>query len=199
MLSVHTSLATAVVVYILREKSMSEASSNFGAPGIAERLSVLRTPQPGTAPLKTNTPKRMRLEVLIGVVVVLAGITMALFLSGSSSSPAIGGEPATSSPKVDVPNSRLMAGEAFIAIAVEPGNFPPSLVVGDTVRVVVTPSNDGSGSVRNLKETTVVQSVMPPADMGTQFVVTVRAPESIATAIAASGPLHLSIVRGNNQ
>ena len=178
---------------------MSEASSNFGAPGIAERLSVLRTPQPGSAPLKTNTPKRMRLEVLIGVVVVLAGITMALFLSGSSSSPAIGGEPATSSPKVDVPNSRLMAGEAFIAIAVEPGNFPPSLVVGDTVRVVVTPSNDGSGSVRNLKEITVVQSVMPPADMGTQFVVTVRAPESVATAIAASGPLHLSIVRRNNQ
>jgi hypothetical protein len=198
MLSVHTSLVTAVVVYILREKSMSEASSNFGAPGIAERLSVLRTPQPGTAPLKTNTPKRMRLEVLIGVVVVLAGITMALFLSGGGSSPAIGGEPATSSPKVDAQDSRLMAGEAFIAIAVDPGNFPPSLLVGDTVRVVVTPSNDGSGSVRSLKELTVVQSVTPPAEMGTQFVVTVRAPESLATAIAASGPLHLSIVKGDN-
>ncbi len=198
MLSVHTSLATAVVVYILREKLMSEASSNFGAPGIAERLSVLRTPQPGTAPLKASEPKRMRLEVLIGVVVVLAGITMALFLSGGSSAPATKGEPATISPKTDVPNSRLMAGEAFIAIAVEPGNFPPSLVVGDTVRVVVTPSNDGSGSVRSLKETTVVQSVTPPADMGTQFVVTVRAPESLATAIAASGPLHLSIVKGNS-
>jgi hypothetical protein len=198
MLSVHTSLATAVVVYILREKSMSEASSNFGAPGIAERLSVLRTPQPGSAPLKTNTPKRMRLEVLIGVVVVLAGITMALFLSGGGSSPAIGGEPATSSPKVDAQDSRLMAGEAFIAIAVDPGNFPPSLLVGDTVRVVVTPSNDGSGSVRSLKELTVVQSVTPPAEMGTQFVVTVRAPESLATAIAASGPLHLSIVKGDN-
>ena len=198
MLSVHTSLATAVVVYILREKSMSEASSNFGAPGIAERLSVLRTPQPGSAPLKTNTPKRTRLEVLIGVVVVLAGITMALFLSGGSSSPAIGGEPATSSPKVDAQDSRLMAGEAFIAIAVDPGNFPPSLLVGDTVRVVVTPSNDGSGSVRSLKELTVVQSVTPPAEMGTQFVVTVRAPESLATSIAASGPLHLSIVKGDN-
>jgi len=197
MLSVHTSLATAVVVYILREKSMSEASSNFGAPGIAERLSVLRTPQPGTAPPLTNTPKRMRLEVLIGVVVVLAGITMALFLSGGSSSPAIGGEPATSSPKVNAQDSRLMAGEALIAIAVDPGNFPPSLLVGDTVRVVVTPSNDGSGSVRSLKELTVVQSVTPPAEMGTQFVVTVRAPESLATAIAASGPLHLSIVKGN--
>lgn len=197
MLSVHTSLATAVVVYILRENSMSEASSNFGAPGIAERLSVLRTPQPGTAPPLTNTPKRMRLEVLIGVVVVLAGITMALFLSGGSSSPAIGGEPATSSPKVDAQDSRLMAGEALIAIAVDPGNFPPSLLVGDTVRVVVTPSNDGTGSVRSLKELTVVQSVTPPAEMGTQFVVTVRAPESLATAIAASGPLHLSIVKGN--
>jgi hypothetical protein len=199
MLSVHTSLATAVVVYILREKSMSEASSNFGAPGIAERLSVLRTPQPGTPPLKTNTPKRMRLEVLIGVVVVLAGITMALFLSGGgSSSPAIGGEPATSSPQVDAQDSRLMAGEAFIAIAVDPGNFPPSLMVGDTVRVVVTPSNDGNGSVRSLKELTVVQSVTPPADMGTQFVVTVRAPESLATAVAASGAIHLSIVKGDS-
>ena len=178
---------------------MSEASSNFGAPGIAERLSVLRTPQPGTAPLKTNVPKRMRLEALIGVVVVIAGITMALFLGGGSSSPVIGGESATSSPKVDAQNSQLMAGEALISIAVEPGNFPPSLFVGDTVRVVVTPSNDGSGSVRSLKELTVVQSVTPPADMGTQFVVTLRAPESIATAIAASGPLHLSIIRGDSQ
>ncbi len=199
MLSVHTSLVTAVVVRIFREKSMSEASSSFGAPGIAERLSVLRTPQPGQAPLKTDAPKRMRLEVLIGVVVVIAGITMALFLGGGSSSPVIGGESATSSPKVDAQNSRLMAGEALIAIAVEPGNFPPSLFVGDTVRVVVTPSNDGSGSVRSLKEITVVQSVTPPADMGTQFVVTLRAPESIATAIAASGPLHLSIIRGDSQ
>jgi hypothetical protein len=65
--------------------------------------------------------------------------------------------------------------------------------------VVVTPSNDGNGSVRSLKEITVVQSVTPPADMGTQFVVTLRAPESIATAIAASGPLHLSIIRGDSQ
>ena len=199
MLSVHTSLATAVVVSFLREKSMSEASNNSGAPGIAERLSVLRAPQPGTAPNRASAPKRMRLEVLIGVVVVLAGVTMALFLSGGNSSPVGTGEPATSSPEVDVQNSRLMAGEAFIAIAVEPGNFPPSLVVGDTVRVVVTPSNDGSGSVRNLKETTVVQSVTPPAEIGTQFVVTVRAPESLATAIAASGPLHLSIVKGNKK
>jgi hypothetical protein len=197
MLSVHTSLATAVVVSFLREKSMSEASNNSGAPSIAERLSVLRAPQPGTAPNRASAPKRMRLEVLIGVVVVLAGVTMALFLSGGNSSPVDTGEPATSSPEVDIQNSRLMAGEAFIAIAVEPGNFPPSLVVGDTVRVVVTPSNDGSGTVRNLKETTVVQSVTPPAEMGTQFVVTVRAPESLATAIAASGPLHLSIVKGN--
>ena len=199
MLSVHTSLATAVVVSFLREKSMSEASNNSGAPGIAERLSVLLAPQPGTAPNRASAPKRMRLEVLIGVVVVLAGVTMALFLSGGNSSPVGTGEPATSSPEVDIQNSRLMAGEAFIAIAVEPGNFPPSLVVGDTVRVVVTPSNDGSGSVRNLKETTVVQSVTPPAEMGTQFVVTVRAPESLATAIAASGPLHLSIVKGNKK
>ena len=199
MLSVHTSLATAVVVSFLREKSMSEASNNSGAPGIAERLSVLRAPQPGAAPNRASAPKRMRLEVLIGVVVVLAGVTMALFLSGGNSSPVDTGEPATSSPEVDIQNSRLMAGEAFIAIAVEPGNFPPSLVVGDTVRVVVTPSNDGSGSVRNLKETTVVQSVTPPAEMGTQFVVTVRAPESLATAIAASGPLHLSIVKGNKK
>ena len=199
MLSVHTSLVTAVVVSFLREKSMSEASNNAGAPGIAERLSVLRAPQLGTAPNRASTPKRMRLEVLIGVVVVLAGITMALFLGGGNSSSVGPGEPATSSPEVDIQDSRLMSGEAFIAIAVEPGNFPPSLAVGDTVRVVVTPSNDGSGSVRNLREITVVQSVMPPADMGTQFVVTVRAPESLATAIAASGPLHLSIVKGNSQ
>jgi hypothetical protein len=139
------------------------------------------------------------MELLIGVVVILVGITMALFLSGGSSTPSSGGEPETSSPKVESKDSRLMAGEAFVAIAVEPGSFPPSLVAGDTVRVVVTPGNDGNGNVRSLKEITVVQSVTPPADMGTQFIVTVRAPESIATAIAASGPLHLSIVNGAGQ
>ena len=177
---------------------MSEASSNFGAPGIAERLSVLRTPQPSTTPPKVSTPKRMRLEALIGLVVVLAGITMALFLSGGSSTPTSGGEPVTSPPSADIQNSSLMAGEAFIAIAVESGNFPPSLAIGDTVQVVVTPSNDGTGTVHSLKEITLVQSVTPPTDMGTQYVVTVRAPESLATAIAASGPLHLSIVKGNS-
>jgi hypothetical protein len=34
--------------------------------------------------------------------------------------------------------------------------------------------------------------------MGTQFVVTVRAPESLATAVAASGAIHLSIVKGDS-
>lgn len=178
---------------------MAEASSNFGAPGVGDRLSALRTSQPGTPSLTVTTPKRMRLELLIGSVVILVGITMALFLSSGSSTPSSDGNPVTSSPKIEVQDSHLMAGEAFVAIAVEPGSFPPSLTTGDTVRVVVTPSNDGTGSVRSLKEITVVQSVTPPADMGTQFIVTVRAPESIATAIAASGPLHLSIVKGENQ
>ncbi len=178
---------------------MAEASSNFGAPGIGDRLSALRTSQPGTQALTATTPKRMRMELLIGVVVILAGITMALFLSGGSSTPSSDGNPVTSSPKIEVRDSHLMAGEAFVAIAVEPGSFPPSLTAGDTVRVVVTPSNGGTGSVRILKEVTVVTSVTPPADMGTQFIVTVRAPESIATAIAASGPLHLSIVNGESQ
>lgn len=199
MFSVHTSLAMVRIVEIMREKLMSEASSNYGAPGVGDRLSALRTSQPGTPPLTISTPKRMRMELLIGVVVILVGITMALFLSGGSSTPSSGGEPETSSPKVESKDSRLMAGEAFVAIAVEPGSFPPSLVAGDTVRVVVTPGNDGNGNVRSLKEITVVQSVTPPADMGTQFIVTVRAPESIATAIAASGPLHLSIVNGASQ
>ena len=91
-------------------------------------------------------------------------------------------------------NSELTDGEALVAVAVETGNFPPSLTVGDVVRVIVTPNSTGVGEVHGLTDTTIVHSVSPPSDIGSQFVVTLRAPATAATAIAASGPIHLAII-----
>jgi hypothetical protein len=92
-----------------------------------------------------------------------------------------------------------MSGEAFVPIAVESGNFPPVLKDGDQVRVIVTPDSNGTGTVRGLDETTVVHDIETPGDIGTKFVVTVRAPEGVAAAIAASGPVFLAIINKDGQ
>ena len=175
---------------------MSEASNNYGAPGIAERLSVLRSPQTAPTSGVSKTPNRGKAELLIGVIVVLASILLAFLFRGGNKSPAITADSVLSESTVVDSRLNLMSGEALVAVAINPGNFPPSLAPGDTVRVVVTPGSDGSGTVRSLKEITVVQSVTAPTDMNNQFVITMRSEESIATAIAASGPVHLAIVKG---
>jgi hypothetical protein len=175
---------------------MPETSNNLGAPGIAERLSALRTAQSSPITGGQRQPKRIRTELLIGFIVILAGVTMAIFLRGGKGSVIVNETVQTKQTTITTDESRLMAGEALVAVAIDVGNFPPSLAPGDTVRVVVTPSNDGSGTVHSLKEITVVQSVSAPSDMNNQFVVTMRSEESLATAIAGSGPVHLSIIKG---
>jgi hypothetical protein len=45
----------------------------------------------------------------------------------------------------------------------------------------------------------VVHDIETPGDIGTRFVVTVRAPEEVAAAIAASGPVFLAIINKEGQ
>jgi hypothetical protein len=176
---------------------MADLSSGYGAPGISDRLSALRTPSPqGGNHSVAPRPRKIRTEVLVGGLVVLVGVGLALFAVREPASTAttnIDGS-FTTVAQAEGENSDLTDGEALVAVAVETGNFPPSLTAGDVVRVIVTPNSNGVGEVHGLADTTIVHSVSPASDIGSQFVVTLRAPATAATALAASGPIHLAII-----
>ena len=175
---------------------MAESSSGYGMPGIGDRLSALRTPPQSVAQVIPPQPRRMRTEILVGLLVILLGIGLALFAMRGTNAPvatSVDGSITTVAQSSES-NSDLADGEAFVAVAVETGNYPPSLSEGDVVRVIVTPNSNGEGEVRGLADTTIVQSIDPPADMGSQYVVTLRTPAAVATALAASGPVHLAII-----
>ena len=175
---------------------MSETSNGYGIPSVTDRLSALRTPSQQQPAQATGGPRQIRKEALIGVLVAATGIALALYLRGGSSPESLVAKVDTSVESTgSIPvSTQLMGGEAFVPIAVESGNFPPALKDGDQVRVIVTPDSNGTGTVRGLEETTVVHDIETPDDLGTKFVVTVRAPEEVAAAIAASGPVLLAII-----
>jgi len=168
---------------------MSETSTSHG---FNERLSALRPPSSSSDMRGDRTQgSRVRIELLLGIVLVGFGLIAAVFFSGKSAGPvapldsvavAIGSPPAPA------------AGEVLVPVAVKEGRFPPSLAPGDVVRIIVTPSLDGFGDLRALTERTVVHSISSPSDLGTEWVVTLVGTESVLAAIAGSGPVHLGIV-----
>jgi hypothetical protein len=90
----------------------------------------------------------------------------------------------------------LGEGESLIATAMEEGTFPPALSVGNVVAIVTTPSTSVlDGDVSRLTQTAVVYAVSPPNQFSTKTVVTLRAESEVAEKIAASGPVHLSILQ----
>jgi hypothetical protein len=174
-------------------QEMSGMSAEYGTPGVAERLSAIRTPQ--AQPAATVTPRKIRSEFIIGVLIILVGVALAFLFLGKPSVPAtVVSIPGAEISAVASESGALMTGEAFVAISVPVGNFPPKIKVGNSVRAVVTPSSDGSGTVRMLRDVLLVQAVDSPTDIGTSHVVTVRAPEAVAISLAASGPIHLVVV-----
>jgi hypothetical protein len=176
---------------------MPDSTGGYGMPGMADRLSALRTPPPqgGNQPVPTQS-RKIRTEILLGALVVLIGVGIALFAMGRTADTPITNTDGsiTTVAQSAGSNSDLMDGEAFVAVAVETGNFPPSLTKGDVVRVIVTPNSNGVGEVHGLADSTIVHSIDPPSDIGSQVVVTLRAPTATATALAASGPVHLAII-----
>ena len=176
-------------------QEMSGMSAEYGTPGVAERLSAIRTPQaPPAAPV---TPRKIRSEFIIGAVVILVGVALAFLFLGKSPAPvAVVPIPGAEASATASESGALMTGEAFVAISVPVGNFPPNIKVGNSVRAVVTPSSDGTGSVKMLRDVLLVQAVNSPTDIGTSHVVTVRAPEAVAVSLAASGPVHLVVIGG---
>jgi len=172
---------------------MSEQPSGYGSSGATERLSMIRGARTSVAaPLGTKLQNK-NLQLIIGIGIILIGIALAISMRGNAAPSAIPSSP-NSAESIAVKDIGLMNGEAFVAISIETGNFPPALAVGDVVRIIVTPSNDGGGTVRGVKERTVVQAIQAPSDIGSRYVITVRASETIAREIAASGPIFISII-----
>lgn len=179
---------------------MSDTSGAFGTTGSTDRLSSLRAAA-APAPTRSRTSSaraKVRLELWAGVILVLGGIALALYLRGGADT-----APTTQIPSADSvpasPDSQpvqgLLAGEVVVAFPADDGHYPPSLGAGDEVRLIVTPGMDGAGEVRPLPERTFVVSVDSPSASGGERVITVRGPESIATALAASGPVRVAIVK----
>jgi hypothetical protein len=94
------------------------------------------------------------------------------------------------SPNVDA----LLEGEAYIAVAAAVGTFPPSLTPGDTVQVVIAPNMNSGDIARTLAEQGVVRDIRPPSEFGNTFVITIRAPQSVATAMIDAEKVHLVVV-----
>ena len=179
---------------------MSDTSGGFNVGGSADRLSAMRAPATAVQPPSRGSNRGLRIEFVLGILLILGGIAVALYVRGAPTTAPMTSVVMNPSPESGAETHgtvTLLAGEVAAAFAVEDGNYPPSLRVGDVVRIVVTPGNDGAGEVRSLLERTVVMSIDEPSDAGTKRVVTVRGPESIVTALASSGPVHVAVLGGS--
>jgi len=170
---------------------MPDIPTSLSSSSGPDRLSALR--QNSQSQLGTITQRKIRIELLLGVGAFFVLIAVLFLLFGGKST---GVAPSTSVvAETEQSVGQLQTGEAFTAIALEEGSFPPDVEKGDEVRIVVTPNADGSGTTRALEETTIVESLSGTSDVGGRYVMTVRGPESVVLAIAASGNVHIAIVR----
>lgn len=94
------------------------------------------------------------------------------------------------SPQVDA----LLEGEAYIPVAAAVGTFPPSLSPGDTVQIVVAPNINTGEMARTLVEQGVVRDIRPPSEFDNTFVITIRAPQTVATAMIDAEKVHLVVI-----
>lgn len=174
-----------------RELLMSDIPTGHGSSSGADRLNALR--QNTQLQLGITSHRKIRMELLLGIGVFLVLVAFLFVVVGGDSD---GVTPSTSIAAPSQQNSdELQSGEAFIAIALDEGTFPPDVKKGDQVRVVVTPNSDGAGSTRGLNERTIVESISGVSDVGGRHVMTIRGPESVAIAVAASGAIHIAVIR----
>ena len=169
---------------------MADFPTGLGPSSGADRLNSLR--QNSQSQLSVLTTRKIRIELLLGVgaFLVLLAVLFALFGGRSQGVVPTTSVALAASGQV----GQLRNGEAYIAIALEDGTFPPDVQKGDQVRVVVTPNVDGTGTTRGLEETTIVESLSKAAEIGGRYVMTIRGPESVAIAIAESGTIHIAVV-----
>ncbi len=158
----------------------------------ADRLASLRSPVPSGPDTTDKSPRRgLTKEVLLGVVLLLVGALSGLmFLSRENSTVTAPNEPAADV----IPNKSLPAGEFLVAALVEPGDFPPGMVPGMKVRVVVSAYQSGEDSPRMLPGEATVGTIDEASDMSSSAVVTLRTAEDIAREVAAAETVRIIIV-----
>jgi cytoskeletal protein RodZ len=162
-----------------------------GPASANDRLQALR--QNSSSLSSAVTPRKIRIELLLGAVGVLLVIVL-LFVVVGSPTPEMNTIASVPTEQSESEN-QIEAGDALIAISLEEGAFPPDVSVGDQVRIIVTSNTDGADSARGLTADTVVYSVNEASAVGGRYVVTVSGTESVAEEVAASGPVHLAIVK----
>jgi hypothetical protein len=165
---------------------------SFRSESAQDRLAALRKPVSSPMPATTVISRRVLTLVAGAVMLVLA--VLALLLTQRSSPQVTTPEVVVTTPPIDVPDT-LLEGESYVAIAAEVGTFPPSLSVGDTVRVVVVPNFDSGQTTRSLDDLAMIREVTPPSEFDTTHVITVRAPLAVAIAIADAQKIHLAVVK----
>jgi len=160
--------------------------------GAADRLASLRTLElSGSYTEKTSLRKGLTKEVLLGVVLLLVGVLSGLMFLSRESSPVTGGaEPVITEDSEEV----LPAGEFLVAALVQPGDFPPGMVPGGRVRVVVSTHQSGEDPPRMLPGEATVSAVDTAGDMNASTVVTLRTAEDMAREVAAAEKVRLVIV-----
>lgn len=170
---------------------MPDIPTGVGPNAGHDRLNALR--QNSQSQIPRFSYRKIRIELLIGAAAFVVLIAVLFVLLGTRA-PQVA--TVTTLVGVETPASgKLQNGEALIPLALEEGSFPPHVEAGDLVRIVVSPNSDGTGSTRGLVEETIVDSMSGPSDIGGRYVMTIRGPETVAVAIAASGPLHVAIIR----
>lgn len=160
--------------------------------GAADRLASLRAPVLSGPDTGEKSPRRgLAKEVLVGVVLLLVGVLSGLmFLSRENTS-----VPDGTAPVIDeAPVQTLPAGEFLVATLVEPGDFPPGMVPGARVRVVVSTYQSGEDPPRMLPGEAAVSAVDTAGDMTSSTVVTLRTAEDMAREVAAAERVRIVIV-----
>jgi hypothetical protein len=165
---------------------------SFRTESAHDRLSALRRPAPTTSSALPVLPRRFLVMIAVALAVLLLAIVF--FFTRQPTQLSSLSEVVVTVPPVEVPDT-LLDGESYVAIAADAGTFPPSLAVGDTVRVVVVPSFDSGQVTRSLEELAMIRHVSPPAEFANTYVITVRAPLSVAVAIADAQKVHLAVVK----
>jgi hypothetical protein len=160
--------------------------------GAADRLASLRAAElSGPDTEKTSLRKGLTKEILLGVVLLLVGVLSGLMFLSRESSPATGD---TAPVVAEIPDQVLSTGEFLVAALVEPGDFPPGMVSGERVRVVVSTHQSGEDPPRMLPGEAAVSAVDTAGDMSSSTVVTLRTAEDMAREVAAAERVRLVIV-----
>lgn len=90
----------------------------------------------------------------------------------------------------------LTSGEALTSIAVEVGDYPPTLADGDRVQVVFAPDISSGGALPPALygQIVTVWSIVQPDNSLSAAVITLRGPVDLALAIAGAGKVHIALL-----